>query len=145
MAYTKDIGLQDFYKLYVENSVKRCKEYKDYKTYVKILKAANLKIRDKIIYNSDKVILPYRLGNISIYKFQNTYTELNKKNWKINFQATKQKGITVYYGAEYGYKWKWDKKECIVNGKKWYKFKPCRTASRMIADAVNNKQLDFYN
>lgn len=144
MAFTKDIGINDFYKLYVKLSEKKGKPYKTYKEYTKILKLANSKLRDKIIYNAESATLPYRLGELFVHKFENTYSETNRKAWKIDFKATKEQGRIVYFGHSHGYKWKWAKRDCRVIGKRYYKFKPCRTASRMIADAVLNKQLDFY-
>lgn len=145
MAYTKDIGLKDFYKFYIENSKSKNKPYVDYKTYSRLLKDINLTIRHKIVYESELFVIPYRIGEIYIHKFKNHYGETNKKNWKVDYKATKERGSVIYHGDPYGYKFKWSKKKAILNGKKWYSFKPCRKASRMIADAVNNKQLDFYN
>jgi len=145
MAFTKDIGIRDFYKLYVDNSIKKGKPYKDYITYSKILKLANLKIREKIIYNSNTFTLPFRGGDLYVHKFVNQYTDENKKVWRVDFKKTKETGEVTYFGSKYGYRWKWNKRNCIINGKRWYTFKPCRTASRLIADAVKNKQIDFYN
>jgi hypothetical protein len=128
----------------VEIAVKRNRPYLPYKKYKAILRDANHLMRDKIVYGAETAQLPYRLGDLYIRKFENQYNEDNKKNWAINFKATLEAGHTIYYGAEYGYRWKWNKKNAVVKGKKWYTFKPCRTASRVIADAIINKGLDFY-
>ena len=82
---------------------------------------------------------------LKVDKFENNYSEDNKKSWSIDFKRTKELGHVVYYGSKYGYKWKWDKKTCIVKGKRYYTFKACRTSSRLIADAIKNKQLDYYH
>ena len=145
MAFTKDIGIRDFYKFYVKNSKLKNKPYVDYKTYSTLLKEINLLIRHKMVYESEIFKIPYRMGDMYVHKFKNHYSETNKKNWKVDYKATKELGQLVYHGDPYGYKFRWDKRKAILGGKKWYGFKPCRTASRMIADAVNNKQLDFYN
>jgi hypothetical protein len=145
MGYTKDIGLRDFYKYYKETAIKKNRSYVDYKTYSKILKEFNLEVRTKIIYNSETLTLPFKLGKLFIHKFQNTFTEDNKRNWRVNYKLSKEQNMIIYHGSMYGYKWKWSKVHCGVKGKRYYSFKPCRTASRLIADAVNNKQLDFYN
>lgn len=143
MAYTKDIGLRDFYDYYVKTAKRKGIAYLDYKEYSKVLKDANHMLRDNIVYKSAIVTLPYRLGTLGIKKFENSYTEDNEKSWKIDFKATKLAGYKVYFGAQYGYRWYWNKRRCMVNGRRWYSFKPCRTASRMVADAINNKRLDF--
>lgn len=145
MPYTKEIGNRDFYNYYKEISIKKGRDFLDYKTYTKILREFNLMLRDKLVYNSEHVTLPYRLGKLYIHKFENNYSEDNKKNWSIDFKKTKELGMTVYYGAKYGYRWKWDKRICIVKGKKYFTFKACRTSSRLIADAIKNKHLDYYH
>lgn len=145
MGYTKEIGLKDFYDFYEETSIKRKKSYVDRRTYGIILKEFNLEIRNRIVYKSERITLPYKLGDLYIRKFENTYTEDNKKNWAIDFKKTKELGHVVYYGAKYGYRWRWEKRKCIVRGKSYFRFKPCRTSSRLIADAIKNKHLDFYN
>jgi hypothetical protein len=145
MPYTKEIGTKNFYNYYKEYSIKKNREYVDYKTYSTILKEFNLALRDKLVYNSEHVTLPYRLGKLYIHKFENNYSEENQKSWSIDFKKTKELGHIVYYGSKYGYRWKWDKKTCIVKGKRYYTFKACRTSSRLIADAIKNKQLDYYH
>ena len=145
MAYTKDISLRDFYKYYSENCTKKGIKVKSYTEYSKLLKDFNLRVRDKLLYNSETFTLPFRLGSLYIKKFENSYDIDTKYKWKIDFKSTKEQGKTIYYGSPYGYRWIWDKKNCRVKGKKFYQFKPCRTASRLIADAIKNKKLDFYN
>ena len=145
MPYTKNIRLREFYSFYKENCIKKKISFKSYQEYSKLIKDFNIILRDKILYCGETVNLPFKLGQIYIKKFEVFYDVENKKSWKINFKATKEEGRTVYYGSPYGYKWQWNKKKCIVKGKRYYNFKPCRTASRLIADAVNNKKLDFYN
>lgn len=145
MAYTNDIGIRDFYNLYKDNAIKKNRSYETYQSFAKIIKLFNSKLRDKIVYESEKIRLPYRLGELYIHKFENTYTEENKLNWRVDYKASKEANTTIYHGAKYGYRWKWIKKECLVKGKRWFQFKPCRKASRLIADAVLNKNLDYYN
>lgn len=144
MAYTKDIGLKDFYEFYKTNSLRKNKEFVDYKTFSSIIKDANLLLRDKIIYNNERPILPYNMGVLGVLKFKTTYNDNNERNWKVDFKATKEQGRVVYFVEPYGYTWKWFKDEAKLNGKQWYSFKPCRKASRLIKDAVKNKNLDFY-
>ncbi len=145
MPYTKDISIKNFYEFYEENCKKKNKNCVDYKTYTAIIRDFNLMLRDRIVYNSEHITLPYRLGKLYIHKFENNYSEENKKNWSVDFKRTKELGHVVYHGAKYGYRWKWNKKTCVVKGKKYFNFKPCRTSSRLIADAIINKQLDYYH
>lgn len=142
--YTKDIGILNFYKLYKEITLKKNKKCHTYKLFTTIIKDFNLILRDKIVYENEIFKMPYKTGELYIKKFENTYKKENKKNWMINFPETKRLGYTVYFGSKYGYKWNWNKKTSRIRGKKFYSFKPCRKASRMIADAINNKKLDYF-
>lgn len=143
MGYTKEIGINDFYNYYVESCKENNVNIVDYKTYSNILKDCNLIIRDKIINHSEKVVLPYRNGTLSIIKFENKYNPEKQYKWKIDFKKSKELGFKVYYGSQYGYRWKWDKSIAITAGKWAYHFKPVRQASRMIAEAIRNKQ-EYY-
>ena len=143
MGYTKEIGITDFYEHYVETCEKNKVDKLPYKIFTNILKDCNLLIRDKIINNSEKLILPYRNGALSIIKFENTYKPEKQYKWKVDFKKSKELGFKVYYGSQYGYRWKWDKSTAITAGKWAYHFKPVRKASRMIAEAIRNKQ-EYY-
>lgn len=144
MAYTKDIGLNDFYKEYKSHSLRKGKEHVDYKTFRDIVKYANELTLNKIVYENQTYTLPGRLGELGIRKFETTRNLDNKANWKIDYEALKKTGKIVYFESKYGYRWKWNKKTCHVRGRRWYKFKPCRLASRSIADAIKNKNMDYY-
>jgi hypothetical protein len=145
MAYTKEIGLRDLYIKYKERCENKGWTCYDYKVFSTIIKEANLMLRDAIIYNADTITLPFRSGKLSVRKFAVPYRLDNKKNWAVNWKATKEAGKRVFHGEEFGYRWKWNKFDCHVTGKKYYIFRPCRKASRMIKDAVKNKKLDFYS
>jgi len=146
MPYSKNsIAQRDFYNYYKDTCVRKGREYEDYKTFSAIIKDANLIIRNRMLYNSEKLTIPYRLGDLSVIKYENTYNLDNIKKWKVDWKATKELGHIVYFESKYGYKWKWDKKKACVPGRKFYTFKACRKASRLVSDAINNKQLDYYN
>lgn len=144
MPYSKGVGNRDFYNFYKENAIKKKRTYVDYQTYSKVLKAFNKKIRDKILYDAEIVTLPYRLGDLYIRKLERIHDETNHRWWNINFKETKLQGKTIYHEDKYGYKWQWNKKRCIVKGQKWHLFRACRTANRLIADAIKNKNLDYF-
>lgn len=145
MAFTKDIGLKNFYDRYCERSILKGREPKSYKVFSNVIKSFNKKFRHELIYNSQVIKLPYYMGDMYIKKFINNYTEDNKHIWRVNYIESKKTGKIVYFGDKYGYTFKWHKKDCKVKGKRWFKFKPCRAASRMIADAIKNKNIDYYN
>jgi len=145
MAFAKHIGLRTFYNRYVEKAKAKGREYKDYKTFSNVVKSFNDKLRHALVYKSEVVTLPYNGGKLYVRKFINNYTEENKYLWRVNYIESKKQGKVIYYGDKYGYRFIWDKKFCKIKGRKWFKFKPCRKASRMIADAIKNKNVDYYN
>ena len=145
MSYSKNsIAQRDFYNYYKDISIKKNKPYVDYKVYSAILKDANLLMRDKIVYEGERIQLPYRLGDLFIQKFENSFSETTRKGWKINWKETNKAGHVVYFESKYGYKWKWDKKKALLIGKKFYTFRACRKSQRLVSDAINNKQLDYF-
>ena len=99
---------------------------------------------DRLVYKAERVKLPYRLGEIYVKKFEHNYHEKNKRLWNIDFKATKEQGKTVYHADTHGYKFKWVKKGAKVVGIRYHTFRASRKANRMIADAVKNKHLDFF-
>lgn len=143
MGYTKEIGIHDFYNYYVETCKENGVNIVDYKTYTSIIKDCNLIIRDKVINHSEKFTLPYRNGTLSIIKFENKFNPDKQYKWKVDYVKTKELGFTVYFGSQYGYRWKWNKSIAITPGKWAYHFKPVRQASRLIAQAIKNN-IDYY-
>lgn len=144
-TYSKNsIAQRDFYQYYKDLQTRKGKKVEDYILYSNILKDANLLLRDAIILKGEKVHCPYRMGDLFIQKYENTFNIDNKRKWKIDWKRTKEEGHVVYFESKYGYKWKWDKRQAIFKGKKLYTFKACRKASRLVSDAINNKHLDYF-
>jgi hypothetical protein len=144
MPFTKEVGNRDFYNYYKEVSIRKNKPYVDYGTYIKIIRDFNLLLREAVIYKAEKIVLPYKLGTLFVRKFEHNYHEKNKRLWNIDFKATKEQGITIYHGDQYGYGWKWNKIDARVKNQRYYRFRACRKANRLIADAIKNKNLDYY-
>ncbi len=143
--HTKDVSLPDFYNLYITKAAKREREYVPYKLFTAVLRDFNLNLRDKIVLGAERAILPYKLGELYIKKFNVDYDLDNMKSWKIDYKATKDTGTLIYHTNMVGYRWKWSKAGMRLRGKKYYNYKPCRQASRMVSDAIKNKKLDYYN
>lgn len=141
---TKQIGNKDYYDYYMETSIRKGKPYVDYLTFSLVLRDFNLKVLDRLVYHAETIVLPYRLGSIYVRKFEHNYTEKNKRLWNIDFKATKEQGKTVYHADTHGYKFKWIKKGAKVTGIRYHTFRASRRGNRMIADAVKNKHLDFF-
>lgn len=138
--YTKEIGLRDFYKHYKEKCEKNENNIVDYKLFTTILKDFNTQLRDTILSN-ETVKLPYNLGYLGIMKFEVNYDPDKQHKWKIDFKKTKELGYKVYYGSEYGYRWRWYKGR--LTGKRYYHFKAARFASRSITKKLN-EGIDYY-
>lgn len=144
MSSEKALTLKDFYNLYCSKSEKKGRQPIDYKTFSSVMKDFNLLLRDKIVYKSERVMLPYKMGELYIRKFEVNYDPEKQYAWKVNYKASKEAGTRIYHGEPFGYGWKWNKSPVRLKGKRYYSFKPCRKASRLIADAVKNKNVDYY-
>lgn len=138
--YTKEKGIRDIYEHYKNKCIKLNCEIVDYKLFTTILKEFNLLLRDRILTN-DNIKLPYNLGSLGITKFEVNYNPEKQYKWKVDFKKSKELGYKVYYGSEYGYRWKWTKGRLI--GKRYYHFKPCRAASRSITIKLN-EGIDYF-
>lgn len=143
MAYTKEVGIKDFYNYYIEQCDKHKFKKSDYKTYTNVIKDCNILIRDKIISN-ETFKIPYRNGVLSIVKFANKFHPDKQWKWKVDYVKTKELGYVVYWGSEFGYRWRWDKLGAITSGIRYYHFKPVRKCSRMIAEAIRNN-IQYYD
>lgn len=142
MGYTTEKGLKNYYDYYKENCIKKKLPYKDYKIFAKIIRQANTIIRDYVLSNGT-FKLPYSGGSLQIIKFENRYDPDKQYKWKVDYKKSKELGYTVYYGEQYGYRWKWNKSKALVKGKMYYHFKPVRLASRLINTAIKSG-IDYY-
>lgn len=144
----KDIGIRDFYTLYSTRELNKDRKPKDYKLYSEVIKEANKLILDKIVNHNEVIKLPYRLGLLGIIKYEVNFDPNKQSTWKVNYQESKRLNQIVYYEDPFRYKWKWEKskRNCLVVGKRWYRFQPSRLASRMIPKAIKeNSKLDYCN
>jgi len=140
----KEKGIGRAYLEYVKECDRRGKTPESYDIYTQVLKDANKLIRDKIVFESETLDLPYRLGKLSIIKFENKFDPEKQYKWKVDFKKSKELGYTVYYGSPYGYRWKWNKSKAVVTGKMYYRFTPVRDASRLIAKAIKEHNIDYF-
>lgn len=143
MAYTTEKGLKDYYEYYKEYSLKHNSKPQDYKVFAKIVREANLLIRDKVLTN-ETFKLPYLMGELKIIKFENKYNPEKQYRWKVDYKKSKELGHIVYYGEQFGYRWKWIKRKALVAGKMYYHFKPVRLASRLINKAIKQDGIEYY-
>lgn len=139
-----DLGIKDSYDLYCLREKNKQRKPKNYKLYSSIIKEANILMRDSIVLDNEPIILPYKLGTLGVIKYKPSFNEERKNFWKVNYKRSKEVGFIVYYDQEFRYRWKWDKRNLALRGKKWYTFYPCRTASRLIPKALReNNKLDY--
>jgi hypothetical protein len=127
------LGLRDCYKYYKENN----DDPVDYKTFTNCIKECNKELIDTIVNQSDKVQLPYRLGELNICKFKRSYNTSTSR-WAVDFKRTKEEGFKVFFNQTFIYKWKWWKDYTIVKNKSKYKFTASRLSKRLIPVALKN-------
>jgi len=140
-----DLTLKDFYEVYKGREEAKERKPKDYKLYRDIIKDFNEELVRTIVFDNEVVKLPYRLGNLSIKKYKVSFNPDKQNIWKVDYKKSKEVGFIVYYDSPYRYKWKWNKRHVKLTGKKYYKFLPCREASRLIAKALReNSRLDYF-
>lgn len=143
--FTKDLSTKDFYKDYCRASFNNKRIPVDYAIYYKVVRAFNKKLQEKIVSNASSFKMPYNLGYLGITKYEVNFDIEKLKTWKVNYGESKKQSMLIYYDQPYRYKWKWDKLKLKLTGKKYYKFTPCREASRAIPKQLNsNPGFDYY-
>lgn len=143
--YTKDLSTKNFYKDYCRASFNNKRIPVDYAIYYKIIRDFNSRLVDKLVTEAKSFKMPYRLGYLGIIKYDVKFDIENIKTWKVNYGESKKQGRIIYYDQPFRYKWRWDKTGLKLKGKRYYKFTPCRTASRQIPKHLNaNPGFDYY-
>lgn len=143
--FKKDLSTKDFYKDYCRASFNNKRIPVDYNIYYKVIRAFNSRLQTKIVENAESFKMPYNLGYLGIIKYQVNFDIDKIKKWKVNYGESKKQGMIIYYDQPFRYKWKWDKTKLKLTGKKYYKFTPCRQASRSITNHIkNNPGFDYY-
>lgn len=141
---TADISLAEFYLEYCRMENVKNRTPKEYKIYSAVLKDVNKAIAD-LCLQGETVKLPYNLGKLGIIKYEVNFNPEKQNIWKVDYKRSKELGMIVYFDDPYRYKWKWNKNDVKLVGKKWYKFLPLRQNSRAIAKAIKeNPKLDYY-
>ena len=132
------IGIREIYNIYKERSENPV----DYVKFAKYTKECNKQLIDVIINQSEKVVLPYLMGNLHIAKFERNFSRPQKK-WAIDFVQTKKHGFAVYHDQEFIYKWRWEKTHKKVANLNKFKFTASRASKRRVAEALRNK-IDYF-
>ncbi len=144
--FKKDLCTKDFYKDYCRASFNNKRIPVDYTVYYKVIRAFNKVLQRKVITEAGSFKMPYNLGYLGIIKYEVSFDIENIKGWRVNYGESKKQGMLVYYDQPFRYKWKWDKSKLKLTGKKYYKFQPCREASRTITKHLkSNPGFDYYS
>lgn len=143
--FTKDLSTKNFYKEYCRVSLAKKRIPVDYNVFYKVIRDFNTRLVDKIVSEAKSFKMPYKLGYLGIIKYEVKYEIENIKRWKVNYGESRKQGMIIYYDQPFRYKWIWDKKGLALKGKRYYKFTPCRTASRLIPKQLGaNPGFDYY-
>jgi len=137
--HTNCIGIKDTYNYYKDNYQSDI----DYDTFSKIIKLCNREILNTIVLEGDVFVLPYRLGDLQISKFERGFNK-PKNKWAIDYKKSRELGFIVYHDSKFIYKWRWNKIKSIVINKTKYKFEASRQAKRLVPKALETKQIDYF-
>lgn len=141
--------LKECYKFYKQNlKYKNTPLNVSYSLYRNICVDFNKEISKKILYEAFEFKVPYKLGKLRIKKFKMT---LSKKKLRIDFNATKKYGKTIYHlndhSDNFAYRWFWDKSSILSVGKRTYSFEATRANKRAISPIIKNKEqllIDYF-
>jgi len=145
MTNTRSYTIQSFYDAYYDGIKDNPLYIIDYTTYRKIITEYFLYIRDRIIEEGIEFKLPCRLGTVYIVKHKPK--NWNGKSLRVDFQATKEYGKTIYHLNEHsnGYKFRffWSKKDVLLTNRSKYQLIATRTNKRHLAQIIKTNQRDY--
>jgi hypothetical protein len=141
--YNTKYKLADCYREYLRENPRGSDFYVDYITYKLINTTMLEKIFDRILYNSSEIVLPYRLGALSVLKKKMDYNRL-----RVDYKTSMETGIRVYHMNDhsngYQFKIRWRKHIAIFKNRKYYCFIPTRTHNRLLAKLVKEGKNDYF-
>lgn len=160
-----DIHTEDFFNYYKKHTFDDNAESKFYltpKQYGAFIKTYFDELTDKMIFENYHFNIPYRMGTLSIRKYQrgikivdgkvrdNFPVDWNEtlKLWERDEEAKEKKVLVKHLNKHsdgYVYKWIWNRQKMNTpNHMKWY-FRPTRTNKLKLKAAINSKMVDFYD
>lgn len=154
-----ELGRSKIYKFYLNYLKERKLENNivNPKMYSNVLNNFNKEIGRKLIEESFDFIMPMNIGQLRIRKYKPKYFFDSdgklKKNSKmsINWELSKKYHKRVYHTNQhtdgYKYSFHYSNYRCILPGRSFYKFIPCRTLKRTLAKTIKNPDFrgDFYS
>lgn len=137
----KSYTIKDFYDDYIE-------EYPsgiDYKQYRMILTDYYNILKDEVLYNSEEIKLPFKLGLVKIVKYKpKTYSS---KSLSVDYKLSKELGTRVYHLNDHsdGYKYRlyWHKDIACNFSIYKYSLNFVRACKRELARLIKNKLTDY--
>lgn len=116
-----------------------------YSEWSQIIYGFNEDFRNYILETGDMAKLPYGLGPFSINKKKRRTKKRSPNgqefmNLPVDWVKTREKGKIIYnfnfHTDGYFFGWLWDKKQARFKHADFWRFKPSRTSSRMIAHYI---------
>lgn len=141
MNNKKSYTIKDFYKRYIE-------EYPtgiDYKLYKTILSDYYNIIKDELLYSSEELKMPLKLGTVRITKYKpKTYST---KSLSVDYKLSKELGYKVYHlnlhSDGYKYRLYWHKEIACNFSIYRYSLNFVRACKRELARIIKNKLTDY--
>jgi hypothetical protein len=133
--------IQAMHKQSLNNCYKHYKESGgtlDKKQYKEICYMFNKLLIEDIVDKGNTYTLPYRLGEICVYKNKMQYQKL-----KLDYKVWKETGIVAYHLNEHSDGWysmlEWRKKGCVLKNRNKFEFKLTRDNSRRISKIMQTE------
>ena len=143
-TYKKDYGSNDVYKYYKDTVIKELQV--DKQTFRKICDEFNNLIINNILFKSEEIRFPCRLGTLRVKKSKMKYDDKNKL--KIDWAASRKLGKRIYHLNDHtgGYKYRFYWTKGIIKNITAYSFIPTRTNTRNLASILKDKdrELDYF-
>jgi hypothetical protein len=138
--------IQDTYKRYLEKYPEGSVYYLKYSEYRDITTAYFKYLSDRLINKSLTISLPFRLGELTVYKHKPIYKALKRMtmDWTRSKELNKQVRQFNDHTNGFIYRFHWDRKRNVLENKTSYIFCASRANKREIARLIKTKQNDYF-
>jgi hypothetical protein len=138
--------IQDTYKHYLNKYPEGSIYYLKYSEYRDITTSYFKYLSDKLVNKSSTVLLPFRLGEITVYKHKPVYKSLKKMimDWDRSKELNKQVRNFNDHTNGFVYRFHWDRRKNQLENKTSYVFVASRENKREIARLIKTKQNDYF-
>ena len=133
------------YNDYIKDKIKGDPYYIEFVEFMSICKDYFDAYMNRIIFHSDIVKIPHRMGNLSVRK--KIPKVLSSATLSVDWELSKQYHKVIHHSNDHsgGFKFRfiWSKKQAFIVNKNLYRLVLSRNNKRLLAKAIKSREFDY--